>query len=296
LEFTKSLWNFYVLGLRPLKHSDGLFLCNKLRLIGMVNTLTEKGLISRKEIKVLVKPNNSLGIRFCLEDSDNYIEANSDNIFSTQRNTVLAKNNDCICLTEHFLAAAALKKLTNIDVILSEPELPFGDGSAQFWIDFFDQLDLPQESFDRRFYKINENLLITDDSDESRFIRMELADNFSVTYLMDWNHPALGKQNYTWTDNDTISAIASARTFSSEVENELLGLSGWVLGYSDEGFKQDLHYENEPARHKALDLLGDLMLSTINPLNIKMSIVSSKAGHELNSKAAQKLKEIFLNG
>jgi UDP-3-O-acyl-N-acetylglucosamine deacetylase len=261
----------------------------------MANVLTERGLISRKEVQASVVSNDGNGIRFCLEGSENYIEARSENIFSTQRNTVLAKNNDCVCLTEHFLAAAALQKITNIDVILTESELPFGDGSAQFWIDFFDQIKLPDECFDKRDFKLREHILVVDANDKSRFIQIEPADKFSVTYLMDWDHPALGKQSYTWTESDYISEIASARTFSNEIENELLGLSGWVLGYSNDGFTQKLHSANEPARHKALDLLGDLMLSTINPLTIKMSVTSSKAGHELNSFAAKKLKEQLLD-
>lgn len=259
----------------------------------MGNSLIEKGLISRKEVTATVTANGGQGIRFKLENANNHVEAKLSNLFSTQRNTVLSKNNDCICLTEHFLAACALLKITNIDVELSEPELPFGDGSAEFWLGFLQDLDLPAECFDKREFVLNEEITICDENDNSRFIKILPSDVFKIGYKMDWDHPALGKQDYTWSTQDPIKEIAEARTFSNEAENIALGLSGWVLGFNEKGFIQDLYAENEPARHKALDLLGDLMLSGVNPLSIKMSILSNKGGHELNSKAATKLKEVF---
>jgi len=259
----------------------------------MGNSLIEKGLISRKEVSATVTANDADGIRFKLINSDNFIEADLNNLFSTQRNTVLSKNNDCICLTEHFLAACALLKITNIDVELSEPELPFGDGSAEFWLSFLQGLNLPTECFDVREFELKEDIEIIDENDSSRFIKICKSEIFKIGYQMDWDHPALGKQNYTWSDLDPIKEIAEARTFSNEAENLALGLSGWVLGFNEAGFLQKLHADNEPARHKTLDLLGDLMLSGINPLTIKMSIISNKGGHELNSKAAAKLKEVF---
>lgn len=255
--------------------------------------LTEKGLISRKSVKASIVPNKSKGIRFKLKNSNTWVKAEISNLFSTQRNTVLANDGVCICLTEHFLAACALLRISNIDVILSEPELPFGDGSAAFWIDFLTKLTIPDSSFDNSIKKIMQEFIVEDSEDKSRFIKIIPNEKFEIEYKMDWDHPALGKQNYIWSVTDDKYEIAKARTFSSEAENKALGLSGWVLGFDENGFNKELYANNEPARHKALDLLGDLMLSGFIPLNINMKIISNKGGHELNSKAAKKIKEIF---
>ena len=253
--------------------------------------LSARGLISRQLVEAQISANNAQGIRFLYAGEQ--IEAKSSNLYSTQRNTVIAKNNQCVCLTEHFLAACALAGLDNIDLELSEGELPFGDGSAKLWLDFFQNqsliFDLSQK------FKLEQEYKIVDEADKTRFITLSPADKFSLTYALDWAHPKIAQQEYTWTMGDAVEEIACARTFSNEVENQALGLSGWVIGLTEDAITHELHYSNEPARHKALDLLGDLMLSGLNPLQIGMKVYSHKAGHELNSRAAKLLNEIFKN-
>lgn len=256
------------------------------------NKLSARGLISREIVEACLQTNDNKGIRFIY--ANELIEALAKNLYSTQRNTVIAKNNECVCLTEHFLAACAISGLNNIDLELSEGELPFGDGSAQLWLDFFASqaglvFDLSQK------FKLKQEYKIVDELDNTRFIVLSPADNFSVTYSLDWSHPQIAKQEFTWSKGDPIEAIAKARTFSNESENQMLGLSGWVIGLTEDDITQALHYPDEPARHKALDLLGDLMLSGINPLQIGMNVYSHKAGHELNSRAAKLLNEIYAN-
>lgn len=256
----------------------------------MVN-LEAKGIISRNLIKAQVMKNDSFGIRF-ISNSDLIIEACIDNLYSTQRNTVIAKNEECICLTEHFLAACALTGTNNIDLKLSEGELPFGDGSAEFWIDFLKENKLTKEVPIN--FTLKEPITIKDENDNSRFIEILPSESFKVTYKMDWNHPKIGKQEYTWDSRkDSIYELASARTFSTETENQILGLSGWVIGLTDHDFTHELRFDNEPARHKALDLVGDMMLSGVNPLSVAMHVISHKGGHELNSKVAKFLAKSF---
>ena len=181
--------------------------------------------------------------------------------------------------------------IKNIDVILDETELPFGDGSAKLWIDLFKEHKLG-EKIRESSKELKEEILVKDPNDESRFIKAVPSENFKATYLMDWDHPKIGKQEYTWSLNDEVEEVANARTFSSEAENKMLGLDGWVVGLTKDDFTTALLFENEPARHKVLDLIGDLSLSGINPLDIKMHVSSSKGGHWLNSEFAKKLASL----
>ena len=257
------------------------------------NTVNALGLISRKPVKAtLLGDNPSLGINFICNDQK--ILAHYKNIFSTQRNTVLANENGfCICLTEHFLAACALTGISNINLEISEPELPFDDGSAYFWVEFFKKNLLINPDYLSNRISLPRSLIIRDENDSSRFIEMIPDDNFSVTYNLDIKTPPIN-QSFTWLLGDDINSFSRARTFSTEAENQMLGLDGWILGYHETGFSKELHYPNELSAHKALDLIGDLMLSGFNPLSINMKLISHKAGHALNAKAAQALAEVLL--
>ncbi len=254
-------------------------------------SLEADGIISRNKVKTRIQKNQGQGIRFILASATT-VEAHIKNLSSTQRNTVLAKNDEYVCLCEHFLAACALCNLTDIDLFISENELPFADGSAMCWLELFERAGLLSEVAETKF-KIQERVLICDELDSSRFVELLPAESFSVTYNLDWKHPLINQQSYTWKLSDDINAIAKARTFSSESENQILGLSGWVIGLTEEGFTQELHFADEPARHKALDLVGDMMLSGVNPLTVGMQVISHKGGHELNSKVAKYLAEKY---
>jgi UDP-3-O-[3-hydroxymyristoyl] N-acetylglucosamine deacetylase len=254
------------------------------------NSLSSLGLISKKPVLAqVISENPDLGINLICNGKQ--ILAHHSNIFSTQRNTVLASADGfCICLTEHFLAACALLGVVNLNLKISEAELPFDDGSAFFWLEFLKSYAEPNFFNNRK--KISQPIKIFDEQDSSRFIEMIPAENFSVQYNLDIKNPPIS-QSYTWSLGEDIIPFAKARTFSTKEENAMLGLDDWVLGYSAEGFSKDLHYTNELAAHKALDLIGDLMLSGVNPLSVDMKLISNKAGHALNARAAKALAEVF---
>ena len=251
------------------------------------NSLSAYGLISRQLFKAEISPNQGLGIRF-IHPCGEIIEASALNVFSTQRNTVLAKNNHCICLTEHFLAGAALAKVGDLDVCLDGEELPFGDGGAKFWFDFLSS-KFPIQELDK--IDFDSTLKVVDENDESRFIILEPAESFQVSYKLITNSNTIGTQEFIWNESLSSDEVSRARTFSSYAENQMLQLENWVLGFDEDGFKQDLYFANEPARHKVLDLIGDLFLSGVNPLAFNAKITSNKAGHELNTKMAKKIME-----
>lgn len=255
------------------------------------NSLSAYGLISRQLVKADIQPNQGLGIRF-IHPCGEIIDACTDNLFSTQRNTVLAKNNNCICLTEHFLAGAALAQVNNLDISLSEEELPFGDGGAKFWFDF---LDMKFKKEELKGINFETKLEVRDENDDSRYITLEPANELQISYQLVSQNPGLESQEYIWTKNLSADEVSKARTFSNYTENQMLQLENWVLGFDENGFKQDLFFDNEPARHKVLDLLGDLYLSGFNPLSFNAKITSHKAGHKLNTDMARKIKEYIAN-
>ena len=256
--------------------------------ITKANTLSAYGLISRNLVTAELTHNENQGIRF-IHPCGSLVAANTDNLFSTQRNTVLATDSNCICLTEHFLAAAAFAQINNVDVKLDEEELPFGDGGAFFWFDFFEK-NMPEAKENLEAINFTENIRVEDENDDSRYIELSPAENLELSYTLVTDKKALGTQSFIWQEGMAAAEILKARTFSSYQENQMLQLENWVLGFDDEGFKQDLLFDNEPARHKALDLVGDLYLSGYNPLGFKAKIKSHKAGHELNTKLAAKIR------
>jgi UDP-3-O-[3-hydroxymyristoyl] N-acetylglucosamine deacetylase len=247
------------------------------------------GVISRQDIEVLFEENNGLGIRFILP-SKNILPAHIDYLKSTQRNTVIGIGEEFLCLIEHFLGAAALLAVDNINLVLNDLELPFGDGSAAIWQEALwayakDINNLPR-------IDINE-IIIVEDGD--RFIELRPSDKFQISYKLSMPNTIVGEQVFHWELGDDISTLLKARTFASTEENKIMGLQEIVLGYDNNGYSQKLHFENEASAHKALDLIGDLMLAGINPIRLNAHIISYKGGHELNSKMTNKLNEFYKN-
>ena len=268
-----------------------MILMNSILLKEEIN-IESKGLISRNQIKAEIKANENLGIRFTV-NSSKVVLADVTSISSTQRNTVISNGTNSICLTEHFMAAAALINLNNVDIDLSDEELPFGDGSSKTLIDLFKEKGLVNsEKFDSHL-ELKEEIKIIDPEKPHRYIIAKPTNNnFKATYQMDWKHPKIGEQSFTWQlAKNSIEEISDARTFSTEMENQMLGLSGWIVGITEDDFTMPLRFEDEPSRHKVLDLIGDLYLSGINPLLIKMEVTSNQAGHHLNSLLAQEIKK-----
>ena len=106
---------------------------------------------------------------------------------------------------------------------------------------------------------------------------------------MDWQHPAIGKRWCSWTADQSPSDIATARTFGWQKDHQLLGVTDEVVSLKADGFSKPLHFEDEPVRHKLLDLLGDLTLSGINPMAIQAQFISIKGGHELDVELVKRL-------
>lgn len=262
-----------------------------------------RGLTSQKDITVKVfesQPGTgvifalpshaALGASACADTTDSsFIElpASVDSVVNTLRNVTIGRGKLRVCIVEHFLCAVALSGLHDLYVEIDGPELPLGNGSSDFWMELFANAGI-SKALPEATLELSAPITITR---KDRVLMAVPAESFSVTYLMDYNHPKIGRLWRTWTPSDSVADIATARTFSSMAEHKLLGLVGEVVSMTDDGFDMPLRFDDEPVRHKLLDLIGDLMLTGINPLSIKGRFISIKGGHEMDVEMARALKE-----
>ncbi len=253
----------------------------------------DTGITSKQKISVSVYSSESgSGIQFILPDLKSeqgqpvMVPALASNVVNTLRNVVLGKGPTRLCLVEHFLAAAALCDVLDMDVIVNGMELPLGDGSAAFWVELFSQSGhIPK--FPEKKYLLNEPVMITQGD---RQLMALPASSFSITYLMDWQHPAIGKRWYSWASGQSALDLARARTFGWQKDHDMLGFAAdEVVSLTPDGFSKPLHFGDEPVRHKLLDFLGDLTLLGINPLAVQAQFISIKGGHAMDVELVKRL-------
>lgn len=253
-----------------------------------------RGVTSQKDVQVTIeKAAQGSGILFRIPergDSNTKIDipARTTSVVNTLRNVTLGVGPNRLCIVEHFLAAAALFGLEDLLVDIDGMEFPLGDGSAKFWLDLFEEAS----------WQANKpvcDLTLAEPIVIKRADRVLMAlpdDSFSLNYMMDWDHPLIGKRWQSWSASSAIREIGDARTFGSQKEHQLLGIVGQVVSMTADGFDEPLRWPDEPVRHKLLDLLGDLYLAGVNPMRWKARFISIKGGHEMDVEMARKLNEI----
>jgi UDP-3-O-[3-hydroxymyristoyl] N-acetylglucosamine deacetylase/3-hydroxyacyl-[acyl-carrier-protein] dehydratase len=292
-------------------------------------SLTGVGLHTGKEVTLtfIPAPVNSGFIfkRIDLEGTP-AIEADSSYVTSTQRGTCLEKNGVVIQTSEHVLAALVGMDIDNVIIQLNSSEPPIMDGSAKYFVKALeDAVVIEQQDF-REEYVVSEVISYHDDVSGSEIIVMP-AKEYQVTTMVDFGTKVLGTQNATLNHIlDFKRDIADSRTFSFLHEIEMLLEHGLIKGgdlnnaivYVDKelspktmeklklAFKKDkiavkpngildnltLHHPNEAARHKLLDVLGDLALIGTR---IRGKIIANKPGHSVNTQFAKKLSKIIKN-
>jgi UDP-3-O-[3-hydroxymyristoyl] N-acetylglucosamine deacetylase len=257
-------------------------------------TYEGKGLTSKQQVKVEIyaAPAGS-GIVFFLEGPDGALEipANTTSVVNTMRNVVLGSGKTRLCIVEHFLCAASLWGLDDLHVVVNGPEMPLADGSAQLWIDLFKKAGIAPRAVACDITLPH----FTEVSKGDRCVMAIPAEKFSVTYMMDWDHPKIGKMWQSWDAGQDISEICQARTFGMLKDHQMLGLAEDVVSLTADDFTMPLQQPDEPVRHKLLDLIGDLALVGVNPLRIKARFISYKAGHELDVEMSKKLTLLLAN-
>jgi UDP-3-O-[3-hydroxymyristoyl] N-acetylglucosamine deacetylase/3-hydroxyacyl-[acyl-carrier-protein] dehydratase len=290
-------------------------------------SLTGVGLHTGKEVKMTFKPapvNN--GFTFVRVDLEGHpvIEADANYVVNTQRGTNLEKRGVKIQTSEHVLAALTGCDLDNVIIELNESEPPIMDGSSKFFVEAIEKAGTEEQDAAREFYIVKEVISYTDENTGSEIIVMP-SDDYQVTAMVDFGTKVLGTQNATLKSlSEFKTEISGARTFSFLHELETLLDNGLIKGgdlnnaivYVDKeispktmenlkvAFGKDnisvkpngildnltLHYPNEAARHKLLDVVGDLALVG---MRIKGKVIANKPGHYVNTQFAKKLSKII---
>jgi UDP-3-O-[3-hydroxymyristoyl] N-acetylglucosamine deacetylase / 3-hydroxyacyl-[acyl-carrier-protein] dehydratase len=290
-------------------------------------SLTGVGLHTGKEVKMTFKPapinNGFTFVRVDLEGAP-VIEADANYVVNTQRGTNLEKLGVKIQTSEHVLAAFIGCDLDNVIVELNESEPPIMDGSSKFFVEAIEKAGVVEQEAPRNYYVVKEVISYLDEATGSEIIVMP-ADDYQVTAMVDFGTKILSTQNATLKNiSDFKTEIANARTFSFLHELETLLDNGLIKGgdlnnaivYVDKeisektmenlkvAFGKDnisvkpngildnltLHYPNEAARHKLLDVIGDLALIGTR---IKGKVIANKPGHFVNTQFAKKLAKII---
>ncbi|WP_310556874.1 bifunctional UDP-3-O-[3-hydroxymyristoyl] N-acetylglucosamine deacetylase/3-hydroxyacyl-ACP dehydratase [Flavobacterium sp.] len=292
-------------------------------------TLTGVGLHTGVEVIMTFKPapeNN--GFTFVRVDLEGFpiIEADANYVVNTQRGTNLEKLGVKIQTPEHVLAALVGCDLDNVIIELNASELPIMDGSSKYFVEAIEKVGVEEQNFERKIYVVKEVISYIDEASGSEIMVMP-SDEYQITAMVDFGTKVLGTQNASLKNiSDFKNEIANCRTFSFLHELESLLENGLIKGgdlnnaivYVDKeistetmnrlkvAFNKDkisvtsngvldnltLHYPNEAARHKLLDVVGDLALIGTR---IKGKIIANKPGHFVNTQFAKKLSKIIKN-
>ncbi|GAA4028795.1 MAG: hypothetical protein RLZZ469_1367 [Bacteroidota bacterium] len=290
-------------------------------------SLTGVGLHTGKEVKMTFKPapinNGYTFVRVDLEGSP-IIEADANYVVNTQRGTNLEKLGVKIQTSEHVLAAFVGCDVDNVIIELNESEPPIMDGSSKFFVEAIEKAGIVEQDAERCYYVVKEVISFMDEATGSEILVMP-ADDYQVTTMVDFGTKVLGTQNATLKNiADFKTEISDARTFSFLHELETLLDNGLIKGgdlnnaivYVDKEISEKtmnnlkvafgkekisvkpngildnltLHYPNEAARHKLLDVIGDLALIGTR---IKGKVIANKPGHYVNTQFAKKLSKII---
>ena len=287
------------------------------------------GLHTGVESKITFKPApEDFGIRFKRMDVDGCpeIKADIDHVVDISRGTTIEENGVRIHTVEHALAACVGIGLDNVLIELSEKEPPVMDGSAIDFVEALLKSGVVKQNAPKNYLHIDEAVGYTDAA-RGVDIHIMPSDQFRVTFMLDYDYKSLGTQFTTMdeVEKNFASEIAPARTFCflSEIEHlkeeglikggnidnavvivdkkidekeaqklsELFGIEKEIsLGSNGTLGGTEFRFDNEPVRHKALDLIGDLALLG---MPIQGHVIASKSGHAANVELVKEIKKVY---
>lgn len=257
-------------------------------------------------------------------DGQPVVKADVSNVTTTQRGTTLKSGNAEVHTVEHVLSALAGLQIDNVLIEIDGEEVPILDGSAAIFVEKLNEVGREAQEEDREYIVINEPIHYKNEETGAELLALP-ADDFHLTTMIDFDSSVVGQQYAQFEDFASYGdTIAPARTFVFLHELEQLLAAGLIkggdldnavviverevkqkeldalakkLGKSSVKIEQtgilnttNLRFSNEPARHKLLDVIGDLTLAT-RP--IKGRIVATKPGHAANVEFARLLKKEF---
>lgn len=291
--------------------------------------LTGVGLHTGKNVTLTFKPakaNSGLAFKRVDLEGEPVIEADANYVTNTQRGTCLEKNGVTIQTSEHVLAALVGLDVDNAIVELNESEPPIMDGSSKFFVEAIEKAGIVELEAFREEFVITDIVSYTDEESGSEILVMP-AKEYQITTMVDFGTKVLGTQNATLNQiSDFKKDISNSRTFSFLHEIEMLLENGLIKGgdlnnaivYVDKALSSEtmeklrkafnkenisvkpngildnltLHHPNEAARHKLLDVLGDLALVGTR---IRGKVIANKPGHFVNTQFAKKLSKLIKN-
>lgn len=300
---------------------------NKQRTIAKKVTLQGVGLHTGENVIMSFLPakeNHGFAFKRIDLEGEPIIEADANYVVNTQRGTNLEKNGVKIHTSEHVLAALVGLDIDNVLIELDAPEPPIMDGSSKFFVKALEEAGIVEQEQEREEYIVKDVVSYKDETTGSE-ITVIPSDEYQITTMVDFGTKVLGTQNATLEKiSDFKEEIADARTFSFLHELEMLLEHGLIKGgdlnnaivYVDKEISEStmkklekafdkkklsvkpngildnltLHYPNEAARHKLLDVMGDLALVGSR---IRGKVIANKPGHFVNTQFAKKLSKII---
>jgi len=251
------------------------------------------------------------------------IEADVDNVTDTNRGTTIGKNGVKVSTIEHVLAALAGMEIDNVLMELDGPEVPIMDGSSMPFIEALEKAGILQQQAERLYYSLSENITFEDPSRKTEMLAVP-SEDFRLTVMVDYNTDILGTQHATlYNIGEFKDEVSECRTFCFLHELEMMLQANLIKGGDinnaivvvdkplskektdylkkvfhreeivvERGFLNNAHlrYQNEPARHKLLDMVGDLALVGAP---IKGHILAARPGHGANVEFARKIKALM---
>ena len=263
------------------------------------------------------------GIKFQRIDLDGMpiVDADVNNVIAVERGTTIKQNDATISTVEHLLAAIVGLQIDNILIQIDGEEIPILDGSSKYFIECLEKCGLKTQDAARKYIEISEKITYNDEENNVE-ISIYPHNDYRITSMVDYNSEILGSQHYTLNQISNFKKdVSDSRTFCFLHEIEDLFKKNLIKGgdldnaivivdkvidekklkeisqlLGKKNIKVDkqgilnnikLKYNNEPARHKLLDIVGDLALVG-RP--IKGHIIAARPGHKSNIEFAKILK------
>jgi UDP-3-O-[3-hydroxymyristoyl] N-acetylglucosamine deacetylase/3-hydroxyacyl-[acyl-carrier-protein] dehydratase len=290
-------------------------------------TISGVGLHTGKQTNLTFRPApENHGYKFQRIDlvGNPIIDADVDNVVDTSRGTTLEQNGARIHTTEHVLAALVGMEIDNVLMEMDGPEMPIMDGSSLPFIQVLEKAGVVEQNAERVYFELTENLSYEDPAKKVEMLAVP-QDEFRTTVMVDYNSEVLGTQHASmYNVREFKKEIAACRTFvflheleallehnlikGGDLNNAIVlvdrDISEEKLNHLRKVFNKEhvevkgrgvlnnttLHHFNEPARHKLLDIVGDLALVGV-PL--KMHILAARPGHAGNIAFAKKIKALI---
>jgi UDP-3-O-[3-hydroxymyristoyl] N-acetylglucosamine deacetylase/3-hydroxyacyl-[acyl-carrier-protein] dehydratase len=288
-------------------------------------TISGVGIHTGQTVEMTLKPAEpNTGIVFKRIDLPNAptVKADVDNVVETTRSTTIEANGARVSTIEHLMAALVGNKVDNVLIEINGPEVPILDGSSQPFVEIISKAGVQQQQAPKIYYTLQHNISFTDEVKKVEMVALPYHE-FRINTLIDFNSPVLGTQHASLKHiSEFDEQIAPCRTFCFFHELEYLLDNNLIKGgdinnaivvvdkaVTEEQVKRiakvfkkedvkvseggilnnlDLRFPNEPARHKLLDVIGDLALVGYP---FKAHIIANRPGHSSNIEFARRIKE-----